>query len=269
MVISLVIAVVYLSGAAAGSMNMRIPVYSLRSVVLVVASLMFGTLLAACGGSGDSTPAPSIAIVNPTSAASYETPWADARLGGTISRASFVHALNERTGVTTEGYVNYFEGHGSWFVDVTGLQPGNNLIIVTADADGSGTRTAQARITIVRPLVPADVVVNGLSQATASTFWTAVSLYGGTHKIAFFADGTGRSTTGSALTENPGPVLSFTWSRLDTESVVILGCPTCAFQKISRIQGSASTGTFLGQVETVGGASDFVLDSFALTPGSL
>jgi hypothetical protein len=241
---------------------------SIRGLLGGVA-LVLGTLLTACGGGGGSAPAPSITIENPTSAARYETPWSDARLGGTISHASFVHALNERTGVRTEGYVNYLDGHGSWFVDVYGLQPGDNPITVTADGDGNGTRTAQARITLVRPQIPAEVVTNGLDQASTSTYWTVTSSFGGSHKIVFFADGSGRSTTGSAFSETAGPVLAFTWSRPDASSVVIAGCPTCSFQKISRIQGSTSAGYFYGEIETVGGVSQHVTDVFVLTAGSL
>lgn len=226
-------------------------------------------LLASCGGGGGGSQPPSISIDVPTSAPSYSTTQTSIRLGGTISRASFVRVLNSSTGSTTEGYVNYYQGYGSWFADVYGLGFGDNLISVTADADGTGARAAVAHITIIRPLRPADLIINGPDQFSATTFWTCASSFNGSHQIAIFGDGAGRSTTGLTNSEIAGAVVDFTWSYLSQDSIMITNCSNCSFQKIFRIQGSLSEKLFLGQIETVGGAGDIALDSFNLIDGNL
>lgn len=47
--------------------------------------------------------------------------WTDVRLGGTIARASFVRVRNMATGFAADGHVNYREGKGTWFADVSVL----------------------------------------------------------------------------------------------------------------------------------------------------
>jgi len=231
--------------------------------------VILAILLAGCGGGGGGVQSPSISIDVPTSAPGYSTTWTSVRLGGTISHASFVHVRNSSTGFTTEGYVNYYQGYGSWFADVYGLGFGDNSITVTADADGTGARTANAHITVIRPLQPADLIINGPDQSSAPTYWTDTSSFSGSHNIAFFANGTGRSTTGSTITENAGTVVNFTWSILGPDSIIISNCLNCSFQKISQIQGSLNEELFYGQVETVGGNGNISLDSFVLTSGNL
>lgn len=236
-------------------------------------AMMFvlGTMLTACGGggSGDTAESPTISIDVPTSEPAYSTTWTGVRLGGTISGASFVHVRNALTGLTTEGYVNYNQGIGSWFADVTGLGLGDNPITVTADSDGTGTSTAAAHITITRPLQPADSIINGPDQFSADTYWTDVNSFNGSHKIALFGDGTGRSTTGSKLSEDAGAVVDITWTILAPDSIVISSCPACSFQIISRISGSFSDGSFHGEVVTTGGVGDSSLDAFVLSAGKL
>lgn len=238
---------------------------------ILAVALFLGLLLTACGGGGGGggDDSPSITIDVPTSAPTYATAWADVRLGGSISGASFVHVHNALTGSNTEGYVNYNQGLGSWFADISGLGFGDNPITVTADADGTGTNTADAYITIVRPLQPADLILNGTNQVSAVTYWTDGSSYHGSHKIALFADGTGRSTTGSTLTEDAGGVVDITWSKTSPDSIVITGCLTCSFQAISRISGSFADAAYYGQVVTTGGLGDVSLDAFILTDGTL
>jgi hypothetical protein len=232
--------------------------------------IVFSSLLIiGCGGGGGSVPPPSISIQVPTEATSYATTQSSIGLGGTISNASFVHVLNSSTGFTTEGYVNYNQGYGSWFADVYGLGFGDNLITVTADADGTGVRTANAHITIIRPLQPAELIINGPDQFSAATYWTCMSSFNESHKIALFGDGTGRSTTGLTNSAIAGTVVDFTWSYLGPDSIIITNCSNCSFQKISRIQGSLSERYFYGQIETVGGAGDPVLDYFSLIDGNL
>ena len=225
----------------------------------IAASILF--ILVGCGGGGDSAAPPTIEIRVPTSAASYATTSSSIRIGGAVTGASFVHVRNTRTGSTTEAFVTYFQGSGSWYADVFGLAPGDNLITATADA---GNRTAREQITVIRPLQPAAEILNGPDQATANTFWSL-----GNHKIALFADGTGRSTTGSTTSQNAGAVVDMLWSQTGPESIAVSGCATCAFQAISRISGSIGDSQFLGQVVTVGGAGTNALDSFILTPGNL
>lgn len=233
-------------------------------------ALALAALLAACGGGGDGEgEGPSISIHNPTSDPAYSTTGTGVVLGGAIARASFVHVTNAATGITVEGFVNYFEGQGSWFADMYGLTFGENPITVVADRDGTGAATARASITVIRPLQPANLIFNGPSQNLASTFWTNGSSFGHSHKIALYADGTGRSTTGSVLSETAGAVTDFTWNKLGPDAIQISNCPTCSFQKISRISGSLNEAIFFGQVETAGGATDNTVHAFQLTDGNL
>lgn len=232
--------------------------------LIVLSSL----LVIGCGGGGSVSP-PSISIQVPTEASSYATTQSSIGLGGTISNASFVHVLNSSTGFTTEGYVNYNQSYGSWFADVYGLGFGDNLITVTADADGTGARAANASITIIRPLQPAALIINGPDQSSSTTFWNCASSFNSFHKIALFGDGTGRYTTGLTNSEIAGTVVDFNWSYFSPDSIIIANCSNCSFQKISRIQGSISERYFYGQIETVGEAGDPVLDYFSLIDGNL
>ena len=106
--------------------------------------------LAACGGGGDGDSAsPSITILIPTPAPTFTTSDGALRLGGAISHASFVHIRNERTNATSEGFVTYVQGQGTWFGDIA-LIAGDNAVAAVADEDGTGRRTATARITVTR-----------------------------------------------------------------------------------------------------------------------
>ena len=180
----------------------------LRHVGLLLAPALG---LAACDSARDLTgDRPVITIINPTSAATYSTNLTGVRLGGTVANASFVHVANTTTGFGTEGFVNYVEGRGNWFADATGLAPGDNVIVATADADGRGSRTASDRIVVRRPLQPASLILNGADAASATSYWVDAQSYNTSHQIALYSDGTGRSTTGSALTQNAGPAV--TWA---------------------------------------------------------
>lgn len=236
-----------------------------KTVLLAVLLIM----LAGCSSSGDSARAPSISITSPTAATSFSTVWTGVTIGGTISNAGFVHVANSLTGASTEGFVFYNQGQGTWFADVVGLGFGENPITATADVDGTGARTAEAFITLIRPLQPLDEIFNGLDPFTGNTHWIDESSFNQTHKIALFEDGTGRSTTGSVLGENAGIVTDFTWTKLSPDSVLITNCPACSFQKISRISGSIGVGAFNGQIETVGGGAETALHAFALVIGNL
>jgi len=228
------------------------------------------TGLTGCGGgSGGSGQTLSIDITSPTTAATYSTVWTDVSIGGTISNASFVRVSNGLTGGATIGYVFYNQGLGTWSADVRGLGFGNNPITVTADSDGTGANTANAYITLIRPLQPLEEIFNGPNQLSASTYWTDANSFNESHKIALYEDGTGRSTTGSALGEDAGGVTDFTWTKLGPDSVLITSCPTCSFQLISRISGSIAVDAFNGQIETVGGVGELAVHAFTLTAGGL
>jgi len=228
-------------------------------------------LLGSCGGGGvdwgaaPTVLSPTIAIENPTSASTYDTNDPDVRLGGTIGNADGVKVINSTTGTGSwEGYVNYSNGQGTWFADVTGLVPGDNVLIATASGGGG---MASDAITVRRPLQPALMLLNGADTASATTYWTDTSSLG--HQLALFGDGTGRSTTGSTVDAKAGPVVSMNWALDGPETIVIQGCADCSFQRISRISGSVADKKFAGQVETVGGAGYIALDAFILTAGSL
>lgn len=233
-------------------------------------ALFLCVLLTACteDDSGGGPPV-SITIENPTSGPSYFTTGTGIIIGGSISGASYVHVRNIFTGVTTEGFVKYYQGHGSWFADIRGLVPGDNAITATADSDGTGARTARASITIRRPSQPADLMINGDTRASTNTYWIDTSGFGGTHKIALFHDGTGRATTGNVISESAGPVLDFTWSKIGPDAILISNCPTCSYQKLTRISGSLGEALCFAQIETLGGAEEIASHAFSLTSGQL
>ncbi|MCU0296621.1 MAG: hypothetical protein MUF33_14905 [Candidatus Nanopelagicales bacterium] len=240
------------------------PLHRLLASVLLLALV---SVMGSCGGGGGGGDAlPSIAILNPTAADTYATTATGVRLGGSISGASFVHVLNTTTGIEVEGYVNYFDGQGSWFADVYGLVPGDNFIVVTADADGSGARTASDTLTVSRPLQPASLILNGDDASSAIAYWVDANSF--SHQIALYADGSGRSTTGNVLTEPAGVAVNMTWSYDGAEAIVVNGCPDCSYQRIGRIQGSTAEGLFYGQIETVGGVGETALHVFQLSSGS-
>jgi len=233
---------------------------------------ILGSIVTACGGGGRGSAAqdPSISIDVPTTAPTYSTTSTDVRIGGTISHAGFVQVRNSRTGVTTEGYVSYSgPGQGSWFADVQGLQPGENPITATADHDGTGRETAAATIVLFRPLEPLTLIFNGSDRDSADSIWTDENSIDKSHMIALFSDGTGRSTTGSALSQSAGTPVTFAWSMLSPDSIQILNCPTCSFQRISRVSGSRSEEIFYGQIETTAGGGELALHVFTLSMGRL
>lgn len=240
------------------------------SLTGILITLTITLILVGCGGGGGGSGSkPSIDIQNPTDAPTYSTVWTGVRIGGTISNASFVDVRNALTGDTTVGYVFYNQGLGTWFADVGGLGFGENPITATADSDGTGSSTANAYITLIRPLQPLDEIFNGPNQFSANTHWIDAHSFNESHKIALYEDGTGRSTTGSALNEDAADITDFTWTKLSPDSVMITNCPTCSFQTISRISGSIAVDAFNGQIETVGGDGDVALHAFTLTAGNL
>jgi len=227
-------------------------------------------LVSGCGGGGGSTPTPTISIQVPTSEPTWATTSTAVRIGGNISGASFAHIVNTTTGFRTEAYVIYAGiGIGTWFADVSGLVPGDNLITVTADANGDGVRTASDQITVSRPLQPYTLIINAPDGISATHYWVDASSFGRSHKIALFGDGNGIATTGNDLTENASATAAFTWHALGPDGIQIDNCLTCSFQQITRISGSANEGQFLGQIQTIGGDGELALHAFLLEAGTL
>lgn len=222
-------------------------------------------LLAACGGGSKSKL--SITIEDPTATGSWHTTGTSVVIGGTVSGASFVHVSDTSTGSTTEGSIHWFQGNGTWSAQVSGLAAGDNLIVATADATGSGGGLAKASIVVTRPAQPATLLINGQTRATTTTYWVDGSSRN--HAFAIYADGTGRSTTGSSMNDVAGPPVDITWTLSAPDAITILNCPTCSFQVITRITGSVAEASALGQVTTVGGTGYTALDSFTLTGGTL
>ena len=227
---------------------------------------IFALILASCGGRGVSKL--SVTIDDPTAAGSWHTTHTSVVIGGTISGASFVHVSDTTTGSTAEGSVHWYQGNGTWSAQVSGLAAGDNLLVATADATGTGGGTAKASIVVTRPAQPATLLINGQTRATTSTYWNTGSPWN--YAFALYADGTGRSTTGSSMRgEVAGPPVDITWILSAPDAITILNCPTCSFQVITRISGSAAEATAYGQITTVGGDGYKALDYFALTSGTL
>jgi hypothetical protein len=105
--------------------------------------------LAACGGSD---PEPRVTIESPAPASATQslhfTAAESVRLAGTVSDAPFVRASNRTLNVTTEARIVYQGERGSWVADVR-LEPGHNVILVTAFCEGMGT-SATRRIDVTR-----------------------------------------------------------------------------------------------------------------------
>lgn len=93
------------------------------------------------GGGGDGGSTSTIAIENPTSEPTYSTNQSQVIVGGSVSGAGFVRCTNSATGTTLDAYVNYYEGHGSWFCDAFTLKQGNNLITCTTEEGASDSIT--------------------------------------------------------------------------------------------------------------------------------
>jgi len=240
--------------------------WCLRLVLVFIPAILFAT----CGGSGggSSASAPTISIENPTPARTYATTANGVTIGGTISHASSVQVVDGATGATINGYVNYNqEGNGTWFADIYGLVPGENLLTATAEADGG--RTAHAHLTVIRPLQPADEIFNGPDQGSSTTLWTDLDSVGQSHEIALFSDGTGRSTTGNSLNESAQGPTDFTWVKLSPDHIRITDCPICSFQEIYNITGSIEEGAFFGVTITAGGESDGASHPFQISSGNL
>lgn len=167
----------------------------MRSASGIILALLIVALLAGChGDDDDSTPSPTIAITHPTAGSRYETPWTDVRLGGTLSHASFVHALNTRTGDRTDGYVNYVDGYGSWFADIRGLQPGGTGRATTGDAYAE---TAGAATSFTWVLTSVDAIQ--INDCPACSFQTISRISGATTEGLFLGE---TASTGSTTDTN-------------------------------------------------------------------
>ena len=245
------------------------PIHHKRLLSWLFPWLTAALLLACGGGGGGDADTPTLSILQPTAEAVYETVWTDVRLGGALSGAAFVHATNTATGYSTDGYVFYNLGAGSWFADLPGLTFGDNPIVVVADADGNGVNTASDTLTVRRPLEPFSLIFNGANALSAGSHWIDMNSLYESHGIALFADGTGRSTTGNLFSEDAATAVDITWTQVGPEELLITGCPNCSFQRLSRISGALDEALFLGQVETVGGVGETALHAFVPAAGGL
>lgn len=127
-----------------------------RRALLLAAALA----LAGCGGSislafgdfhGDTFTTPAVSITQPTSAAVFDTTAGQVALGGLVLEASRVRVQNTTTGEMVEIAVAFRHDWVEWLAPALLLVPGDNLFVVTADADGSGVRTSADTLTVRRP----------------------------------------------------------------------------------------------------------------------
>lgn len=225
-------------------------------------------LLHACGEI-DSENYPTISIINPTTEESYFTTSSAVRIGGGATYTGSVLVRNVNTGSEVNAYVTYSQGASSWFADVRSLGFGENLIIATAEYHGTEPRFASAQITIYRPEQPALMILNGPDESSTNTFWVDAHSFNSSHKLVIFDDGTGVSTTGAALSEAAGELSFFSWELTKPDELTITDCPSCSFQKISRISGSKDEGLFYGQISSTGGEGEVVLHAFELYSGDI
>ena len=127
-----------------------------RRALLLAAALA----LAGCGGSislvfgdfhDDTITTPAITITQPTSAAVFDTGATHIALGGAVLEASRIRVQNTTTGEMVEIAVSFRHHWTEWLAPALLLVPGDNLFVVTADADGSGVRTSADTLTVRRP----------------------------------------------------------------------------------------------------------------------
>ncbi len=132
---------------------------ALRLAAVLAASAVVA--LSGCGGSislawspdhHSTIGAPAVAIDQPSTSALFSTDAVSLALAGGFEYAAAVWVQNTATGVTVPARLDRQGIGGRWSTDALALAGGDNLIVVTADYDGSGHRTAADSITIRRPL---------------------------------------------------------------------------------------------------------------------
>jgi hypothetical protein len=122
------------------------------------------------GAPGDAT-APVVAITTPTSSGSYSTAASPLAIGGTAS---------DNVGVTQVAWSNDRGGSGTatgtttWSVGGIVLQPGTNVVTVTARDAANNAGTATLNVTYTAPDVTAPTI-NITTPTNASTYTTSVA----------------------------------------------------------------------------------------------
>jgi hypothetical protein len=112
-------------------------------------ALLLSVLLAACGGGGGggATPAPPLDTTPPAltlTAVASPTALSSQQLSGTVELGGSVSLTLTPAGTSREASV---EG-GDWTFTLTGLQPGNNTLVIVA-RDAAGNASAPLTTTIV------------------------------------------------------------------------------------------------------------------------
>jgi hypothetical protein len=120
-----------------------------RAGVRRVLAALAAIVLPACGGSD---PEPRLTIDSPATASATQalhfTSTESVRLAGSVEHATFVRASNRTSVASTEARLVYRSDRGSWEADVR-LEPGANVIFVTAYGEGAGSSTTR-RIDVTR-----------------------------------------------------------------------------------------------------------------------
>ena len=126
-------------------------------------------------GIGTDTVAPTVAITSPTSGATFSTSATPLTLGGTAS---------DNIGVTQVTWANSRGGSGtatgttSWTASGIVLQPGSNVLTVTARDAAGNTRTASLTVTLTDTTAPSVAITSPTPGATYSTSATPLTLGG-------------------------------------------------------------------------------------------
>jgi hypothetical protein len=121
------------------------------------------------------TTAPTVTITGPTSAATFTTSSATVNLAGTAA---------DNIGVTQVTWTNDRGGSGtatgttSWTANGVSLQPGTNVLTVTARDGGNNTATATLTVTVTEATAPTVAITSPTAATTFTTSSTSINLAG-------------------------------------------------------------------------------------------
>jgi len=126
-------------------------------------------------GTGTDTVAPTVAITSPASAGTFSASATPLTIGGTAS---------DNIGVTQVTWSNNRGGSGTatgttnWTASGIVLQPGSNVLTVTARDAAGNTRTASITVTFTDTTAPSVAITSPTSSATYSTSATPLTIGG-------------------------------------------------------------------------------------------